>query len=191
MGQSPLLRTYRTLKEGNKLKLERYLSVPHGGWNDRVRMGRRELTRLRSGTHGLEIHLGRFEEVPADQRLCLLCGDGVEDERHLLVQCVYFDDRRKNLYIEIERIINSEMDVNQRGRSKFTMAGLSEDERFHMMMGVGHRRTKGEELYNKVMNKILIEIQSWLTVREEVRNHIVEMRKSSAGDVSQMVISVG
>ena len=43
----PLLATYVKLKQSSKLQLEPYLSASHGGWNDRVRLGRVALTQLR------------------------------------------------------------------------------------------------------------------------------------------------
>jgi hypothetical protein len=48
----PSLRIYAELKgSAAGLSLERYLSAPHGGWNDLGRIGRRALTAIRCGHH--------------------------------------------------------------------------------------------------------------------------------------------
>ena len=70
---SDLLRTYRILKEPIQLQREFYLTVPHGGWNDRIRIGRCALTRLRCGTNELRIHTGRMERLEVEDRLCPFC----------------------------------------------------------------------------------------------------------------------
>jgi hypothetical protein len=66
----PILRTYVRLKQPGRLHLESYLTVSHGGWNDRVRLGRCALTRLRCGTNELRIHTGRFDGTPGQS--CVL-----------------------------------------------------------------------------------------------------------------------
>jgi len=45
------------------------------------------LARLRTGSSELEIERGGWRGLKLDERLCPLCGSGVEDEEHILCRC--------------------------------------------------------------------------------------------------------
>lgn len=51
--------------------------------------------RFRAGTHGLAVDTGRLNGVPRDERLCLICNEGVvEDEAHFLFRCPAYSQLR-------------------------------------------------------------------------------------------------
>ena len=110
MNERPILRTYRTIMRSNRMQLQAYLTIPHGGWNDRIRIGRKVLTRLRCGVNELRIHTGRFDGLEVDQRVCRLCADGIEDERHFLLTCEQYQDGRVQLWQTIDRLVSEYRD---------------------------------------------------------------------------------
>jgi hypothetical protein len=101
--QQSMLRTYRLIGGEGGMELERqfYLSVPHGGWNDRTLQGRRLLTQLRCGNSELHINTGRWEGLEREERLCELCAEETEDEAHFLLRCPLFAAERTELFSQM------------------------------------------------------------------------------------------
>ena len=93
--QKPKLRTYKVLKKS--LEEEEYVM------KNRISEGRRLMTDMRSGTNGLRIETGRHYDfkIPVQERTCWCCGDGVEDEKHFVVQCQHYQDERVELFQDI------------------------------------------------------------------------------------------
>ena len=52
----------------------------------------------------LEIERGRYAGIPADQKVCKLCSDGVEDEIHFSVKCIALDSENISLFSHIRRL---------------------------------------------------------------------------------------
>jgi hypothetical protein len=171
---SSILRTFIQLKAHHKLKVEKYLSVPHGGWNDRIRLGRRLLTRLRCGTNELRIHTGRFEGLPAAERICPLCTDSIETEKHFLLECNYFQDQRVTLFDTIGSLVHRAESAEKDGPSlpPFIVNSLPECELLILMTGGGHSRIETNQLYQQVMRVIMIEIVEWMKLREEFMSQL-------------------
>ena len=46
------------------------------------------------GSLDLEIQVGRYRNIPREQRLCKLCKADVEDEYHFLLKCPLLNDLR-------------------------------------------------------------------------------------------------
>ena len=75
----------------NQLRLYRVLK-PALCWEDYLleisnRNERRELTKLRSGTHALRLETGRWRKEKIEDRLCCVCVEGeVEDEMHFFTR---------------------------------------------------------------------------------------------------------
>ena len=84
------LRTYRMFK--NQFNTEKYVEciLP--------RLHRSALAKFRCGTAPIRIETGRYEGVEVDQRICLLCNNGVEDEKHVLLECPFYNEYRKSLF---------------------------------------------------------------------------------------------
>jgi hypothetical protein len=165
----PMLRTYVTLKLPRQLKLESYLTVPHGGWNDRVRMGRAALTRLRCGANELRIDTGRHEGLAAEHRICRLCAEAVETERHFLLSCSFLRVERIHLWRELERLVQHDESIGSSApaTSLFRADRLSGDEKFTLLSGGGHPLIDGKRLGQRVMIAVLIAIADWIARRAE------------------------
>jgi hypothetical protein len=65
--------------------------------------GSRLLTGLRGGANVLRIETGRHyrPKLPVEDRICWCCGVGVEDERHFMVICPFYDKERLQLFRDI------------------------------------------------------------------------------------------
>lgn len=77
LDEKPKLRLYRSVKQ--ELQREQY--IQEGG------RAARALARLRTGSAELEVELGRWKGVAAEERLCMCCNRGVGSELHLLEEC--------------------------------------------------------------------------------------------------------
>ena len=76
----------------DRLELQSYLTVPHGGWNDQRLIGRRALTQLRLGSNILRINTGRWAKptkLAVEHRICSWCYEEVETEQHFLLDCCF------------------------------------------------------------------------------------------------------
>ena len=82
------LRVYRRVK--TELKREDYLQ------SSKIE-GRRQMTQLRGGTNSLRVETGIWEGKQLEDRKCRQCGDGVEDEEHVLLHCNLYDDLRREM----------------------------------------------------------------------------------------------
>ena len=78
---------YRTFKQEHAFSP--YLSVVKN------RHFRNILTRLRCGSHWLEISQGRYSKTPRDLRRCPSCTSVVEDEHHFLLDCPIYNHLRQ------------------------------------------------------------------------------------------------
>lgn len=89
------LRTYRLYK--NELKSEPYVSV------SMQRSHRSILAKFRSGSLPLFVETGRYNGVPLTDRICKLCQSRqIEDERHFLLTCDFYNDLRRTLYLKAQ-----------------------------------------------------------------------------------------
>ena len=87
----PKLRTYVTFK--SVLQTEEYLR------NNISRHKRSLLAQLRLGILPLEIKVGRFRNIPVENRLCKCCDTNVvKNEFHFVCECVTYPDLRTVLY---------------------------------------------------------------------------------------------
>ena len=57
-------------------------------------------TRFRLSAHNLKIETGRWARLPRDERICS-CGTGVQDEYHVIEDCILSDGVR-NKYNDIQ-----------------------------------------------------------------------------------------
>ena len=63
------------------------------------------LAKLRLSALPLRIETGRYERphLPTNDRICLNCSEGVEDEEHLLFSCKKYDTLRKNWVMLLQK----------------------------------------------------------------------------------------
>ena len=65
---------------------------------------RSRIAQFRSGTLPLNIEVGRFRNIPVENRTCFSCLDKVEDEFHLLCECPVYNDIRVQLFQNISSL---------------------------------------------------------------------------------------
>ena len=66
---------------------------------------RSTLVQLRAGCLPIEIELGRYLQIPRNERLCKQCTSGtVENEKHFLFHCTRYSDIRHDLTREINSV---------------------------------------------------------------------------------------
>ena len=135
------LRTYRLFKD--KFGYEAYLN-----WGNFCQ--RRLITKFRISCHNLEIEQGRYKNVPADQRICKLCNQNVEDEIHFLLECNSLSQIRK---VIIDEIILKYPNLNQLdNKQKFIWLFTAEENfiysQLHLLL------TKLFDARNNILNNI-------------------------------------
>jgi hypothetical protein len=55
----------------------------------------RILTTFRTRNHRLPIEVGRWHNIPINERTCFLCYSNIGDEYHYILECKHFEDLRK------------------------------------------------------------------------------------------------
>ncbi len=92
---SSTLRRYVNLR-GPSYGFQNYLGMKHCQL-------RQSLARFRCGNHVLEVEVGKRGKgaVPVEQRICRLCGNGVEDEEHMLLQCPLYCGLRSEHFARV------------------------------------------------------------------------------------------
>ena len=59
------------------------------------------IAQFRCGILPLEIEIGRYRNIPVENRTCSFCINQIEDEFHVLCQCPVYDDLRDVLYTQV------------------------------------------------------------------------------------------
>jgi hypothetical protein len=49
------------------------------------------------------IETGRYENKNVNERVCFICHDQIEDEKHVLLDCSLYADLRERLFNEVKR----------------------------------------------------------------------------------------
>ena len=100
--QSNKMRTYRDFKTIDNYKCEDYLhqvtNIQH----------RTILTKLRLSNHRLAIETGRYMRPyrRPGERICPICKNEVEDEKHFLISCPYYQIERRSLFGCLDKDFN-------------------------------------------------------------------------------------
>ena len=140
------LRTYRTFKITYQQEsyLKEVSNIKH----------RIALTKLRISNHSLEIERGRYSRpyVKPEERICPLCKNESEDEKHFLLRCSFFSTKRKEIFEKINIITKKNIEF------------LTEDEKFHYMIN---------PISNKLLQKIIAKhIYECFEIRKKVTGTI-------------------
>jgi ssDNA-specific exonuclease RecJ len=64
---------------------------------------RSALAKFRCGVAPLWIETGRYENKNVNERVCFICHDQIEDEKHVLLDCPLYVDLRERLFNEAKR----------------------------------------------------------------------------------------
>ena len=84
------LRTYCKFKQEFSTELYVEISIE--------RKYRRALALFRSGCAPIRLETGRYEKLSVKERVCFVCENVVEDEKHVLTECPLYCDLRQDLY---------------------------------------------------------------------------------------------
>ena len=101
------LRTYAQFK--TEFKTESYLQDRTISLKDR-----KAFAQVRCGVAPLRIETGRYDQgryIPEEERICLICNQGIENELHLVMNCAYYNDIRQNLLSEGVEIYRAKPDI--------------------------------------------------------------------------------
>lgn len=92
------LRTYKLFKAVYRVEpyCQLFLPVKH----------RSAFSKFRCGVAPLRLETGRFEGLEVEQRICPVCGLSVEDEKHVLLECSFYQDLRTKLFKKACEIYN-------------------------------------------------------------------------------------
>ena len=78
-----------------------------------TRQSRAVIAKLRSGTYPIAVELGRYRNIPKENRICKSCQSGsIEDEQHFLLKCTAFDAHRDDLFNEISKKVGNFKTMN-------------------------------------------------------------------------------
>ena len=87
---------YSKLK--SEVKIEDYLLKESNFKN------RQMITKFRVSDHILEVELGRYKNIPRENRFCQVCKDEIDDEYHFFLKCKQNSTLRNHLFSEINQI---------------------------------------------------------------------------------------
>ena len=98
------LRTYKLFK--TEYKIEEYI-LKVKAVNQRSAM-----SRFRCGVAPINLEIGRFFNIPANERFCNFCPDQVEDESHVIIICPLYNKIREQLFIHASCINDDFMQMS-------------------------------------------------------------------------------
>ena len=102
---SSKLTFYSTFKTDHNL--EKYLVLIKDPYK------RKCLSRFRVSSHNLQIEIGRYQNIPREERLCEICNSGeVENETHFLLFCKAYEHSREDLRSSLENASSNEIKLN-------------------------------------------------------------------------------
>jgi ssDNA-specific exonuclease RecJ len=64
---------------------------------------RSAFAKFRCDVAPLRIETGRYEKKNVNERVCFICHDQIEDEKHVLLDCPLYADLRERLFNEVKR----------------------------------------------------------------------------------------
>jgi len=166
------LDVFAFLKSAAQLQRASYLEVAHGGWNDRIRIGRVALTMLRGGSSTLRIYTGAWDGVEMAHRYCQRCGSGdVDDERHFLLRCATFADSRAALQRRISQLVQQSQ-PSWSPLHQWRFDSLSVDEQFRIMAGGGHSLLLHPKVQQPYLRSLLIAVGEWMEQHQQHQQRI-------------------
>ena len=205
--KSSLQRVYVPLKQAEAraagvatppLKLASYLSMRHGGWNDRTLRGRRLMTALRCGAHVLRICTGRWADLPEAERVCEMCGLAVETELHFVVHCAFRADTRKKLLQQLDAVCGpGGARVVQAAAGR--VSGLAAEERLQLVLGSEAARVTAEAAtWRQLQARCAVTLVEWMDERqaalaavEALREEQLQLQRTEAAARAMVLLQDG
>lgn len=112
----PKLRTYSIFK--TSFETDNYVRYIHN-------KGMRSLTaQFRVGILPLAVETGRFKRITLEERICFMCPDSVEDEKHLLLYCPIYTNQRNVLFGKAIELDPSFATFNDNTKIKFIIENM-------------------------------------------------------------------
>ena len=109
----PKLRSYKIIKEN--FEVNDYVIYNIG------REQRTLMAKFRMGILPINIELGRFRQIPLEDRHCYKCTNVIEDEVHFLIQCQVYQNLRAPLFAIACNVNSSFVDMNDFEKFKFLL----------------------------------------------------------------------
>ena len=70
-----------------------------------------------------KIERGRYTQIPSEFRLCILCdSNSIEDEKHFLFECSFYDDIRLAYFCTLEERCKEFITLPYQDKLKFLMS---------------------------------------------------------------------
>ena len=111
---------YKTIK--HNIQLNKYFTIIPNYYCQII-------TRFRTRNHKCPIEVGRYHNIPINERICFLCNHGIGDEYHYILECHHFNDSRikyiKPYYynnhntLKFDQLFNTENKIELIKLSKF------------------------------------------------------------------------
>ena len=80
---------------------------------------RSAMSRFRCGVAPINLEIGRFFNIPANERFCNFCSGQVEDEAHVILECPMYDQLRKELFVHAMYIHEGFMQMSKEDKLVF------------------------------------------------------------------------
>ena len=101
------------------------------------------LAQFRSGILPLGVEVGRYTNVPLDERLCSLCNaNAVEDELHFLCSCSLYNDERKALFTRAPLKTNDFSILDDLDKFVFMMSNMQKEVMSFIVLAVAKRKAQ-------------------------------------------------
>ena len=113
------LRTYKLFK--TEYKVEEYV-IKVKAVNQRSAM-----SRFRCGVAPITLEIGRFFNIPANERFSNFCSDQVEDESHVILLCPLYNKIREELFIHASYISDDFMQMSGTEKIVFLFSDSNRD----------------------------------------------------------------
>ena len=62
------------------------------------------LCKIRVSAHRLSVEEGRYKKIPLSDRMCKVCKNGTEDEKHFIFHCTALEHIRKQFFENLSSI---------------------------------------------------------------------------------------
>ncbi|CAB4039667.1 Hypothetical predicted protein [Paramuricea clavata] len=86
---------------------------------------RKCLSRFTVSIHNLQIEIGRYQNIPREERLCEICNSGeVENETHFLLFCKAYEHSREDLRSSLKNASSNEIKLNSQTLSADLMKSI-------------------------------------------------------------------
>ena len=80
------------------------------------------MSKFRCGVAPIRIETGRYERLSVDERICPLCRNGIEDEKHVLIHCPAYNCIRTELFEKAALVNNGFQNFTDDNKLNFVLS---------------------------------------------------------------------